>query len=165
MEPPLVVARRLTADEWETDRALRLAALAESPDAFASTLEQESRISGEEWRERVAGRVRFAARLDGTDAGLAGLILGPRGSTAILVSVWVAPSARGQGVGDALVQAAVAHARENGATAVHLWVTSGNTPAESLYARNGFVHTSEVQPIDPATPSPTEFGMTRVFKP
>lgn len=158
-----IEVRRLTADEWQIDRELRLAALAESPNAFSSTLEAEERVSDEEWRERLEHRIRFAARLDGVDVAAAGLILTESDTTAVLVGMWVMPPARGQGVGDALVKAALDWARDAGATAVHLWVTGGNSPAERLYARNGFVRTGGEQPITPGDPTRTEIGMTCGF--
>lgn len=46
--------RRLRADEWTIYRELRLRALAESPDAFGSTLELEEGKPDEHWMERVA---------------------------------------------------------------------------------------------------------------
>jgi len=45
---------------------------------------------------------------------------------------------RGQGVSSAMLQALLAHARENGQRVVHLDVVAGNVPAEKLYAANGF---------------------------
>jgi GNAT superfamily N-acetyltransferase len=152
--------KQLTADDWQIDRELRLAALADAPFAFASNLADEERISADAWRERLANRVKFHARLDGVDVGAIGVFLNKNGTTAELVAMWVHPIARGQGAGDALVQAVLSWARDAGATEVHLWLASGNVAAERLYARNGFVPSDEEQPIDPADPTRTEIGMT-----
>ena len=51
-----------------------------------------------------------------------------------------APEARGQGAGSAVLDALVAHARDNGATRV--WCNA-RTPARSLYERAGFVVASD----------------------
>ncbi|WP_405781359.1 GNAT family N-acetyltransferase [Streptomyces sp. NBC_00859] len=50
----------------------------------------------------------------------------------------VAGTARGQGVGRALLRGACAEARRQGATRITLRVLGHNTPARSLYAAEGF---------------------------
>jgi ribosomal protein S18 acetylase RimI-like enzyme len=52
-----------------------------------------------------------------------------------------APAARGRGAGAAVLDALLAHAREQGASSV--WA-SVRTPARTLYERAGFRQTSEV---------------------
>ena len=47
--------RQAQAADWETLRQLRLAALADAPDAFASTLEAEVAYPDEVWRQRAEG--------------------------------------------------------------------------------------------------------------
>ena len=63
---------------------------------------------------------------------------------AALTSLWVAPGARGHGIGDRLIQAVVQWAEEAGFSQVLLWVTEGNSHAEALYLRNGFIRTGDV---------------------
>jgi ribosomal protein S18 acetylase RimI-like enzyme len=53
--------------------------------------------------------------------------------------MWVAPEARGQGVGNALVDVVIEHARLSGATRLLLDVADDNRQAIALYARKGFV--------------------------
>ncbi|WP_240670012.1 hypothetical protein [Actinoplanes solisilvae] len=51
MRPTL---RRLEPDDWPTWRALRLAALSDSPQAFASSLTREQSYGEGEWRDWLA---------------------------------------------------------------------------------------------------------------
>ena len=61
-----------------------------------------------------------------------------------LISLWVAPSARGRGVGDALVAAVVAWARAGGSGGIGLGVVVGNDAAVGPYLRHGFAFSGEV---------------------
>ena len=128
--------QRLEEDDWRLWRAVRLAALAEAPDAFGSTLAEWSGPNDLEarWRARLAS-VPFTV-VAGLDDSPAGVVAALRDDDVVeLVSLWVAPAARGRGVGDALVAAVLAWAdgRE-----VQLDVRAGNAPAITLYARAGF---------------------------
>jgi len=140
--------RTLFPADWPLYRDLRLAALAESPEAFGSTLAEEAARPDDAWSARLAapalGDYRharpFVAELDGTPVGLAWVKLDtPDAAAASLYQVWVAPQARGQGVGAALLDAAIAWARARRATALHLGVTAGDGAAARLYLRAGFV--------------------------
>lgn len=51
----MVFVRPIEANEWKLYRDLRLSALSESPDAFASTFEGELVRSNGDWESRVAG--------------------------------------------------------------------------------------------------------------
>lgn len=113
------------------------------------------------WRHRLAGTSQFVAEVDGNVAGTAGGIASEDAS-AMLISMWVAPAARGTGVGELLVQAVLDWARDEGYPAVRLWVTEGNVAAERLYLRCGFVRTGATQPVFPGEPR-MELEMERVL--
>src|SRR5262249_44266655 len=55
-----------------------------------------------------------------------------------LVSMWVAPTARRQGIGAQLIASVAAWAEATGATALVLDVVAANTSAIALYERTGF---------------------------
>ncbi len=136
--------RRLSPDEWQAFREIRLAALKDAPYAFGSTWEHEMERSDEEWRQALTSRTRFVAVRDGQVVGLAaGGDSGPDG-VAALTSLWVDPRARGRGVGDKLVISVTDWARDAGYKQLVLWVTEGNQHAEALYERNGFTRTGDV---------------------
>ncbi|MDH3250911.1 MAG: GNAT family N-acetyltransferase [Acidimicrobiia bacterium] len=147
-------------------REVRLAALADSPGAFASTHEREAAYDPAEWERRTvaASTGRSAATFFARDE--AGQVVGLVGvfenrvdpMTAELVSMWVSPSGRGQGAGSALVERAIAWASEAEYTRVELWVARGNDTAERLYVRSGFYVTGDVQPL-PSDPCKDEIRM------
>jgi ribosomal protein S18 acetylase RimI-like enzyme len=56
----------------------------------------------------------------------------------ILNDLFVAPSARRTGVGEALIEAAAAHARESGAVRLSLSTAVDNLNAQQLYDKTGF---------------------------
>lgn len=158
----MVLMREITADDWELMRDVRLAALAEAPSAFGSTYAREADFTEEQWRGRISERsVTFFAHeetADATPAGLAGVYV--EDGAAELVSMWVRPSARGLGVGEALVEAAAAWAKTRDFGTLFLWVTESNAPAVRLYERLGFTPTGERQPL-PSDPALAEIRMSR----
>lgn len=128
-------------EDWRRWRALRLAALAEAPEAFGSTLAEWSRAGDVEsrWRDRLGGvALNLVASRSGVDVGMVSATA-PLASEVELISMWVAPEARGQGVGDALVDAVVGWAVAQGVSRVALSVRNGNEAAIALYRRHGFV--------------------------
>jgi len=124
----VISIRGVTSDEWQEWRLLRRQALDEAPYAFGSTLAEWSgaRDSEQRWRQRLeAVPVNLVADQDHSPVGMVSVTGAVRGVVEI-ISMWVAPSARGRGVGDALIQAALDHARAQGATQVDLGVAPGN---------------------------------------
>jgi ribosomal protein S18 acetylase RimI-like enzyme len=152
-------ARQAQATDWETLRQLRLRALAEAPDAFASTLEAEAAYPVEVWQERAQGgpaAANFIARAGGLDIGLAAVFAEPDAPGRMhLVSMWVDPCYRRRGVARALVGQVVRWAAERQAHEVILWVADHNTAARRLYERLGFQPTGGHQPL-PSNPALTE---------
>lgn len=60
-----------------------------------------------------------------------------------VLTLAVAPAARGQGHGTALLSAALAQAAKRGATRLFLEVAADNAAARALYMRAGFVQTGQ----------------------
>jgi GNAT superfamily N-acetyltransferase len=143
----------LTEDGWRLWRALRLQALAEDPDAFGSRLEDWQGLGDREhrWRSRLSipGGHDVIAWCGEQPCGMASGVPAARDSWIDLISLWVAPTARGRGVGDALVADIVGYAADVGADGVHLDVAENNQEAFSLYERHGFRLTGEVGDLMP----------------
>ena len=135
---------RLTPASWQRFQRIRLAALAEAPDAFGSTLSDAEKRTESEWRKQLETIDTFVAVHNDIDVGLV------RGApddtdpcTALLLSMWVAPLYRGQGHGERLIQTVVEWARTAGFTRLVLDVADNNVAAVALYARLGFEPTGE----------------------
>ncbi len=128
-------------DDWERFRLLRLASLGDAPDAFYSTLAEWSGEGDteERWRTRLNDvPLNLVATVQGIDAGIVSALVNEDGD-AELISMWVSPRFRGQGVGDRLVGKVVGWARAQGLAGVTLGVKADNQSAIRLYKRNGFV--------------------------
>jgi len=158
----MVEIREVAADGWQAMRDIRLAALREAPQAFASTYEREAVYAEADWQHRIRGGGNFLAYAAELGAVAAGIVGGfeAEPETIELVSLWVTPQARGRGIGQALVQAVIDWARARSICRVHLWVAENNHPARALYERCGFRPTAERQPL-PSAPELTEMGMVR----
>jgi GNAT superfamily N-acetyltransferase len=153
---------RLGEEEWGVYRDVRLASLEDAPSAFGSRLADERALTDAAWRARLESRTQFVAREEHRPVATVGCLAEEAGSVE-LVSMWVAPDARGTGVADLLVDAVVADARDRGCHTTVLWVSEGNEPAERLYTRHGFARTGRVQPVDVDDPiRGVEFEMRRV---
>ena len=130
---------RLAADEGLRLRTTRLRALADAPDAFGSTYAEVAARPLESWPKQLQEIAAFVAVKDGEDVGLVRCASDDQHpDTAWLMSMWVAPEARGQGVGEALIDAVIEYARLSGAIRLLLDVGDDNEPAIALYARKGF---------------------------
>ena len=64
-----------------------------------------------------------------------------RGPAAFIHDVMIEEEAQGRGAGSALIDAAIAWARERGAARVMLWTAERNTKAQRLFERTGFRRT------------------------
>jgi ribosomal protein S18 acetylase RimI-like enzyme len=137
----VVELRRLTSGDWQLWRDVRLQALEDAPEAFSSLLS--------DWQGDGDVEVRWRKRLDDVPfnvvAFVAGRLVGQVSGTAVdgrrsveLMSLWVAPGARGVGVATGLIEAVAEWARSAGAECVSLAVKRENSPAIALYERTGF---------------------------
>lgn len=150
----MIAVRRLSPDDWRDWRRLRLAALADAPDAFSSSLADWTGEGDREdrWRARLSDvPFNVLAEVDGTAVGMASG-LRPGGADAELISLWVDGRARGRGVGDVLVEEVLSWARAEGAGRVVLGVRLANAAAIALYRRHGFVDAGANEGVDDGDP-------------
>ena len=138
---------RLTPAHAAEYRALMLRAYAEQPEAFTSTVAERERLPLELWVSRVSAdpeptELVFGAFVDQRLIGVAGLRRHRRERTehkATLFGMFVRSGWTGRGVGRALVEVVLEHARASpGLLVVQLTVAETNARARHLYETCGF---------------------------
>lgn len=161
------MVRRIRADEGPALSAVRLAALRDSPSAFASTHQLEAAQTVRQWTERARigstgdDSATYFATADGRVVGLVGAYRPNRAQVLVeLVSMWTAADARRCGAGRQLVEAVLDWAMAGSADLVELWVTQGNDAAIELYRAAGFRETGDHQAL-PSDPCEDEVRMRR----
>ncbi len=131
-------------------RAIRLCALRDAPEAFGTTLDEAATWPPEVWSKQLTGITAFVAVVGDSDVGLVRSVpYGKAQETARLISLWVAPQVRGEGVGESLIDAVIEWARSNGFVTLLLGVNDDNIPAIALYTRKGFEPNGEVGTLPP----------------
>lgn len=141
-----VTLRVVTADEWRLFREVRLEALREAPYAFESTLEswQGEGDTEARWRARLVNvPFNVIAYVEGRPAGMASGTEPDEDGAIELISMWVAPFARGTGVAGELVEAVVDWAKSQRIEKVALHVMESNARAHAFYRRHSFVDNGE----------------------
>jgi ribosomal protein S18 acetylase RimI-like enzyme len=139
---------RLGLADAELYRELMLEGYASHPDAFTSTAAERAALPLSWWQARLteepgAAAIVLGVKLEATLAGAVALTFESRDKTrhkSSLVGLYVRPSFRRLGVGNALVESVVTAARARaGVLLVQLTVANHNAAAKRLYARHGFV--------------------------
>ena len=142
-------------------------ALLDAPYAFAATYADAVQRPSDEWAERASAassggsQAIFVAMAEDDPLGMVGAYTPddePR--TRHVVSLWVEPAFRGQGLGRRLVETVVAWASAAGAERTMLWVAETNVPAVELYESMGFEETGDRQPM-PSDPGIVERRLVR----
>jgi len=143
-----VELRRIEVGDGARLRELRLAALQADPGAFGSSHEREAAYDDRHWKMLAGGP--GAVYVAGDFEGMAGVYLD--GEQPRLWGMWVAPRARGRGVGRALVEAVTDWARVRAFGRLRLTVSDAAAAAERLYRGLGFAPTGLERPLesDPA---------------
>ena len=154
------VVRAVGPDDWSAWRALRLQALQDAPIAYCERYDDAVALPEAAWRGRLgAAGVHLLAGPAQAPLGMAAVHLDAQGRAG-LENVFVRPDARGGGVLEALVAAAVEWARERDHDELRLLVHESNSRAQAAYRRLGFLLTGETSPY-PLDPTTDELVMVR----
>ena len=137
--------RDLVAEDARAFQALRLSALRDTPSAFASSYQEEYQTPLAVVSERLvsnANRCVLGAWLESNLIGIVGLQreeLRKLAHKAFIWGVYVEPTARGRGIGRALLDQALLRAISmEGVRQINLGVNAANAAAIALYEAAGF---------------------------
>jgi len=137
--------RRLTSlEDAEKYRSLRLEALQNSPESFASSFEEEKDLTIHNIKDRLQSNDSFTYGAF-EDRELVGIItlykekVYKLSHRAHIGAMYVSPANRSLGIGKVLMDEAITKAKEiEGLEQVYLAVVSTNEPAKKLYSSLGF---------------------------
>lgn len=145
--PDEISIRLIRESDLADFKALRLEALREHPEAFATDYDESLRQPDSHWIDRVKNAVNspggciVLAESGGELAGLAGVVRDTRVKVrhhAMIWGVYVRPRYRGQKLTDRLIAGALNWCRSNEVRIVRLTVVTCNGPAIRSYLRCGF---------------------------
>jgi len=159
--------RRVLPTDWEAFRRLRLEALRTDPLAFGSTLERETGYPNDRWQGWAESgalgndSATFVVEAEpGQLVGMAGVFTDQ--GEYHLWGMWVAPEARGQGLGLGLLDRLLAWADSaSPQRTVRLDVNPAQTVAVRLYEVRGFRPTGKTTPLGHHPPATVQ-GMVLV---
>ena len=133
--------RRVTTDDVEALREIRLEALRNNPIAFTADPEVAEKRSAEEWKERIRGSPIYFACDGDIVVGMTGIF---RNKSAVtrhqgwIWGVYVQPAYRSRGIAASMIMQCLRWAREAGLTVTYIATAASNTPAVRCYANCGF---------------------------
>jgi len=131
-----MMIERLQPEDWMRLKKLRLAALSDSPDAFGSTLDGALGYSDSDWENGIHDLTTFVAVVDEVDQGMLRCVPDKDDpSSMFLISMWIAPEARGSGLAEKLIQITVEWARSKSYKQLLLDVADNNNAAIKLYSK------------------------------
>ncbi len=140
---------KLDPARWQAYKQLRLESLVVEPTAFLGTVQEEDAYPDTEWQERLTvsqqpnKNFMLFAEKQGAIVGMIVVLCDNREKVkhiARLVSFYVTPAERNQGIGKALINAALDVIQERKyITKVSLDVTVTQTRTIKLYQKVGFV--------------------------
>jgi GNAT superfamily N-acetyltransferase len=142
-----ITLRRADPDDWRIYRELRLRALREEPQAYASRLERELQLTDQQWRDRLGRAVTVLAFREEELVGTATGIWQGDGDM-MIVAMYAVPHARGRGLAVRLIDEIAEAAMAGGGRQLLLDLAEGNAAAERSYRRYGFVPTGRSTPME-----------------
>lgn len=157
------MVRRLTPQDAQLLRTLRIQALSDAPFAFRGLVSEEIKFPASAWSEMLSADKNpfFVVEVGNEVCGIAGVLVPDDEREAHLWFLWVPPTHRGRGNSGLLVNHVIVWARTATAARLLLHCTEGNVHAENLYRRHGFERTGAS--VERDRDGATEFEMALVL--
>lgn len=141
-----VIARQIQKHEWQLMKRVRLAALQDAPQAFATSFASAQSMADTHWQQRAAegaqGEKSFCTLAFDNSEPIAMAIGLPDETNAHyshLVAMWVSPNYRGSNAARLILEEIFHWAKKRGARYIFAGVTENNHRAESFYRKMGFI--------------------------
>lgn len=137
--PEKISFKKVSPDDWEKFREIRLKGLQTDPQAFGGTFESESQENEEYWKEKFSNPERcfYAAEEEGIFVATAGSKKIAEDNW-MIVAVYTLPEFRGKKISQELINRIINEAKNTGAAKVSLMVNPIQESAVRLYERMGF---------------------------
>jgi RimJ/RimL family protein N-acetyltransferase len=132
--------RQLTTDDWQAWKALRLEGLADAPEAFSSSYEEEQQWSDERFIQTLKSNIVFGVFIQNKIVGTAAFYSMHTIRTrhkGCLWGMYIQPEHRGKGFAGELLKTIISYAKSH-THQLHLTVATINTPGIHLYQKFGF---------------------------
>ena len=131
--------------DWGILKAIRLAALLDTPTAFGVSYQEAITNSDEQWKQRASSENQPKFWLAFKDDNAIGMIGAGIDQTDRynLIAMWVEPESRQLGVAESLVNAVKSDSTSRGFNQVFLDVSPDNLKAYRFYRKHGFVFIDE----------------------
>jgi GNAT superfamily N-acetyltransferase len=155
-----MIIRALAVSDSARFKALRLDALKSDPDAFGETFEEASRLTDDEWADKLSrtlssGDAIFVAEVGEEFVGMCGVGEDrTRRGHGFVWGVFVKKSERKSGAGSRLMDAAEGWAERRGFEGVNGWVAAPNDEAVNFYRGRGYEVGEAVEMLRPGSDIP-----------
>lgn len=135
----------LEPNQWKKYKDLRLRALKEEPQAYASSYQDNVKHSGQFWKQRLEDAVKeqtrwlVFAKLEGKLVGMVGASIEKEIDNVHIIAVYVVPEERGKGISKLLMNSILSKVKDNKLIKkITVEVNSEQLPALNLYKNSGF---------------------------
>ncbi|BBM88008.1 GNAT family N-acetyltransferase [Candidatus Uabimicrobium amorphum] len=141
-----ITARQIQPNEWALMKKIRLAALQDAPQAFATSFATAQKMSDAHWQQRTSegaqGEKSFCAIAFDNQKPIAmgvGLPDEDNEHHSHLVAMWVSPEYRGTNTARLILEEIFHWAKKRNALFMFAGVKENNHRAENFYKKMGFV--------------------------
>jgi ribosomal protein S18 acetylase RimI-like enzyme len=144
---------KLTPQQWQELKQIRLHALESDPDAFGRTHEELSQKTDEQWMQQLQNPHLhyFIAKVNDEHVGVVGIAKDrEEDDTTEIVSMFVKKPHRRRGIGKTLLHHAVSHGKQqHNSQKAKVWVYKHRDDAVNFYKKHNFTPAREIN-TDPS---------------